>query len=201
MMKRYFFLLLLCVTPLLVPGQSNALIEKMRKERIEMEEQIAQQEKILMSTESNISNQVSNLNIISAKLKERIRLLDNTVSEIRLLDIESSRIEKQIAELEKEQEQCKERYADACSQCPDHGEWPWQPPRHELLGQIGAENVDSGQSDEEDFRRQIDYDERHCQQCNKRPIAKAVEKYLHDLLARAAAWRRIRYNNTTNNLS
>lgn len=114
MMKRYFFLLLLCVTPLLVSGQSNALIEKMRKERIEMEEQIAQQEKILMSTESNISNQVSNLNIISAKLKERIRLLDNTVSEIRLLDIESSRIEKQIAELEKEQEQCKERYADAC---------------------------------------------------------------------------------------
>lgn len=100
--------------PVLMWGQNNALIDKMRKERAEMEEQIARQEKILTSTETDIASQIKNLNIISAKLKERTKVLDKTRSEIRSLDRESSRIEKEIIQLEKDHEQCKERYADAC---------------------------------------------------------------------------------------
>jgi len=114
MMKRNIILLFLLSAPLFMQGQTNSVIEKMRRERAEMEEQIARQEKILTSTESNISSQVSNLNIITAKLKERTRMLDKTRNEIRSLDREGSRLEKEIAQLEKEHEQCKERYADAC---------------------------------------------------------------------------------------
>ena len=99
---------------MIAQGQTNAVIEKMRRERAEMEEQIARQEKILTSTESSISSQVSNLNIITAKLKERTKMLDKTRTEIRSLDRETTRLEKEIAQLEKEHEQCKERYADAC---------------------------------------------------------------------------------------
>ena len=95
MMKRNIILLLLLCIPLLIEGQTNSVIEKMRKERAEMEEQIARQEKILTSTESNITSQVSNLNIISAKLKERTKLLDKTRSEIRSLDRETTRLEKE----------------------------------------------------------------------------------------------------------
>ena len=63
---------LLLFVPLCVMGQTNnSVIEKMRRERADMEEQIARQEKILTSTEKDISSQVSNLNIITAKLKER----------------------------------------------------------------------------------------------------------------------------------
>lgn len=114
MMKRNIILLFLLSAPLFIQGQTNSVIEKMRRERAEMEEQIARQEKILTSTESSISSQVSNLNIITAKLKERTRMLDKTRNEIRSLDREGSRLEKEIAQLEKEHEQCKERYADAC---------------------------------------------------------------------------------------
>ena len=114
MMKRNIILLLLLCIPLLIEGQTNSVIEKMRKERAEMEEQIARQEKILTSTESNITSQVSNLNIISAKLKERTKLLDKTRSEIRSLDRETTRLEKEIQQLEKEHQQCKDRYAEAC---------------------------------------------------------------------------------------
>ena len=96
MMKRNIILLLLLCIPLLMEGQTNSVIEKMRKERAEMEEQIARQEKILTSTESNITSQVSNLNIITAKLKERTKLLDKTRSEIRSLDRETTRLEKEI---------------------------------------------------------------------------------------------------------
>ena len=114
MRSRFLILLSLLSVPLFVAGQTNSVIEKMRKERAEMEEQIAQQEKILTSTETDISSQVSNLNIITARLKERTKLLDRTRSEIRSLDRESSRLEKEISQLEKEHEECKERYAEAC---------------------------------------------------------------------------------------
>ena len=114
MMKRYLFTLLFMTAPLLVAGQSNQVIERMRRERAEMEEQIARQEKILTSTENDISSQVSNLNIVSAKLKERTRVLEKTRNEIRSLDRESTRLQKEITQLEKEHEQCRERYADAC---------------------------------------------------------------------------------------
>ena len=106
---------LLLFVPLCVMGQTNnSVIEKMRRERADMEEQIARQEKILTSTEKDISSQVSNLNIITAKLKERTKIVERTRSEIRSLDRESTRIEKEITQLEKEYAQCRERYADAC---------------------------------------------------------------------------------------
>lgn len=114
MTKNILFLLFLLSVPVLSLGQNNSVIEKMRRERAEMEEQIARQEKILISTETDISSQVKNLNIITAKLKERTKVLEKTRSEIRALDRESGRLEQEIAQLEKEHEQCKERYADAC---------------------------------------------------------------------------------------
>lgn len=114
MIRKILFLLFFLPVPVLSLGQNNSVIENMRRERAEMEEQIARQEKILMSTETDITSQVKNLNIISAKLKERTKVLDKTRSEIRSLDRESSRLEKEIAQLEKEHEQCKESYADAC---------------------------------------------------------------------------------------
>ena len=113
-MRRLLFLFLLLVAPLFVWGQTNAVIERMQKERAEMEEQISRQEKILTSTENSISTQVSNLNIVTAKLKERTRMLEKTRTEIRSLDRESNRLEKEILQLEKEHQQCKDRYADAC---------------------------------------------------------------------------------------
>ena len=113
-MKRLFFVLLLGLVPVMMQGQSNSVIERMRRERAEMEEQIARQEKILTSTENDITSQVKNLNIITARLKERTTMLDKTRSEIRALDRESTRLEKEITQLEKEHEQCRERYADAC---------------------------------------------------------------------------------------
>ena len=106
-MKKVVVMMLLGLAPVLAQGQTNSVIEKMRRERAEMQEQLARQEKILTTTESDIKSQVSNLNIITAKLKERPKILDKTRSE-------SSRLEKEIKQLEKEHEQCRERYADAC---------------------------------------------------------------------------------------
>lgn len=113
-MKHALLLTLALSVSLLVQGQTNASIEKMRKERAQMEEQIAMQEKILTSTESSISSQVSNLNILTARLKERTRLLNETRSQVRQLERESQRLDNEIAALENDLEKCREAYADAC---------------------------------------------------------------------------------------
>lgn len=114
MIKRLLFVLVFGLIPLLLWGESNEIIERMRRERAELEEQLARQEQILTSTESSIQAQISNLNIVSAKLKERTRMLEKTRSEIRSLNREISRLESEIVRFEKEHEQCKERYAQAC---------------------------------------------------------------------------------------
>lgn len=115
MMRKYILLAYLLSAPLLVAGQTtNSVIEQMRRERSDMEEQIARQEKILTSTENDISSLVSNLDIITARLRERTKVLDRTRAEIRSLDKESSRLDKEITGLQEEYEQCRERYADAC---------------------------------------------------------------------------------------
>ena len=102
MIRKNIILLLLLSIPLIMEGQTNSVIEKMRKERAEMEEQIARQEKILTSTEKDIASQISNLNIITARLKERTTILEKTRSEVRSLDRESAMLNKEIEQLEKE---------------------------------------------------------------------------------------------------
>ena len=64
-MKKVVVMMLLGLAPVLAQGQTNSVIEKMRRERAEMQEQLARQEKILTTTESDIKSQVSNLNIIT----------------------------------------------------------------------------------------------------------------------------------------
>ena len=48
-----------------------------------------------------------------------------------------------------------------------------------VLRQIRRQNIDASKGDIEHLRRQIDNDERHCEQRNQRPIAQAVEENLH----------------------
>lgn len=114
-MKRILLtIVLFSISQAAVFGQAGVSIEKMRQERAEMEQQIARQEKILLSTENDITHQVANLNIIAAKLKARTRLLDQTRNEIRQLDRQGAAIQVEIGKLEKEYEECSDSYAQAC---------------------------------------------------------------------------------------
>ncbi|MBR4841834.1 MAG: peptidoglycan DD-metalloendopeptidase family protein [Bacteroidaceae bacterium] len=97
-----------------VCGQTTPSIDKMRKERAEMEKQIAEQEQVLTKTENTISNRVSGLNAVTARLKERTRLLEQTRLEIQELNRENSRLEAEVKSLNREYEKCRQSYADAC---------------------------------------------------------------------------------------
>ena len=78
----------------------------MRKERSEMQKQIAEQEQVLTKTENTISSRVSGLNAITARLKERTRLLEQTRSEIRELNRENDRLQAEVTSLNREYRYC-----------------------------------------------------------------------------------------------
>jgi len=113
-MKRFPFTLfvLLCMSP--AAGQVASSIENMRRERAEMERQIAEQEKVLITTEGTISSRVAGLNAITARLKERTKLLEQTRLEIGELDRENARLQKEIEVLQIEYDRCRDQYADVC---------------------------------------------------------------------------------------
>ncbi|MBR6371380.1 MAG: peptidoglycan DD-metalloendopeptidase family protein [Bacteroidaceae bacterium] len=113
-MKRKIISLLTFLFTLNAIGQTTPSIDKMRKERSEMQKQIAEQEQVLTKTENTISSRVSGLNAITARLKERTRLLEQTRSEIRELNRENDRLQAEVTSLNREYESCKESYADAC---------------------------------------------------------------------------------------
>ena len=95
-MKRIlvvYMLISLCVVSY---AQTNVLIEQMQKERAAIEQQITESEKILQGTESDIATQIANLNTITARLKERRRLLEQTRRDIRSLNAETQKLESEI---------------------------------------------------------------------------------------------------------
>lgn len=113
-MKRCIVLSFIFLYCVLTNAQTNALIEQMQKERADIEQQITESEKILQGTENDIATQVANLNTITARLKERRRLLDQTKRDIRSLNTQTQKLENEIKQLQQEYDECSTRYADAC---------------------------------------------------------------------------------------
>ena len=74
-----------------------------------MERQIAEQEKVLITTEGTISSRVAGLNAITARLKERTKLLEQTRLEIGELDRENARLQKEIEVLQIEYDRCRDQ--------------------------------------------------------------------------------------------
>lgn len=89
-------------------------IEQMRTQRMELERKLADQEKILTSTETSIAAQLSNLNVLQARLEERNRVLAGTRKELAGLTEQQNRLSRQIRTLEKEYDNCRDTYAQAC---------------------------------------------------------------------------------------
>lgn len=113
-MKRRIVSVLSFLFTLSIFGQITSSIDKMRKERADMEKQIAEQEQVLTKTENTISSRLSGLNAVTARLKERTRLLEQTRLEIQELDRENTRLKSEVNLLNREFESCKKSYADAC---------------------------------------------------------------------------------------
>jgi len=100
--------------PLQAQNVTSATIEKMKRDRDEMQQKLKDSERLLSSTETDIKSQVASLNILSARLAERKRLLQETQREVAAITRQSRLLEEQITKLNSEYTECQDKYADAC---------------------------------------------------------------------------------------
>lgn len=113
-LNRIILIIAFLSASLTIESQTNATIEKMQKQRAEMQKQVEETEKLISSTDKSITAQVSNLNLITARLKERRRLLDQTKADVLSLEAYSRRLSYELSNLQKELDRCRDSYADAC---------------------------------------------------------------------------------------
>lgn len=107
------FSLFFCVS---VQAQSDTQekIRNMEEQRALLNRKLEQSKKQIVSNERDIAAQVSNLNVINARLEERRKAIGKTKSDISSLEKDSLSVQKNIASLRNELKICKDRYADAC---------------------------------------------------------------------------------------
>lgn len=113
-LNRIILIIALLSATLTAVAQTNATIEKMQKQRAEMQKHVEETEKLISSTDKSISSQVSNLNLVTARLKERRTLLAQTKADVLSLDTQSQKLNRELGLLQKELKKCRESYADAC---------------------------------------------------------------------------------------
>lgn len=86
----------------------------MEEQRALLNKKLEQSKEQIVSNERDIAAQVSNLNVINARLEERRKAISRTKSDIYSLEKDSISLQKTIVSLRNELKSCKDRYAEAC---------------------------------------------------------------------------------------
>ena len=111
-MKRIACLILTLLLVCSAMGQKG--VEKMQRQKAEIERQIEASKRLLSTTDNDIRGQLATLNALTQRLNERRRLLEDTRREIRELDIQSHQLVNELKKLHEEYDECRDRYASAC---------------------------------------------------------------------------------------
>lgn len=91
-------------------AQSTKKIRELQVRRNELQKQIAASESLLQSTKKDVKGQLSNLALITGKIEERRRFIQNLEVDVRSLEYEISRLQQEEQKLEQELDSKKNRY-------------------------------------------------------------------------------------------
>ncbi|MBO7301981.1 MAG: peptidoglycan DD-metalloendopeptidase family protein [Bacteroidaceae bacterium] len=97
----------------LVAGAQSAAIKNMRAQAGNLRKEIADKEKILISSQNDVRSKLNNLDIINAQLREVRKLVSMLQNEVRLVNAEISLYNKEIEQQEAVVEQSRAEYAEA----------------------------------------------------------------------------------------
>ena len=112
---RTILTLCLLVICFCTPGfaQSNKKIEELKSKHGELQEQIKQSESLLLSTQKDVKSQLSDLNLINARLAERRKYIKTIEQDMAQLDAEVAHLGKQIKQLQAELKEKQKKYAQS----------------------------------------------------------------------------------------
>ena len=111
-MTKLLFLLLFSMTTL-VAGAQSAAIKNMRAQAGTLRKEIADKEKILVSSNKDVKSRLNNLDIINAQIREVRKLVDMLQKEVQLVDTEISVCRKEIERQEEKVEHSRAEYSEA----------------------------------------------------------------------------------------
>lgn len=103
-----FFLLLLPVSPLL--AQSNKLIKELESKRGALQQQIAESETLLITTQKDVGSQLKGLAALTGQIEERKRYILTINNDVESIERELSSLERQLTRLQRDLKDKKQRY-------------------------------------------------------------------------------------------
>lgn len=104
----FFFLLLLPVSPLL--AQSNKLIKELESKRGALQQQIAESETLLITTQKDVGSQLKGLAALTGQIEERKRYILTINNDVESIERELSSLERQLTRLQRDLKDKKQRY-------------------------------------------------------------------------------------------
>lgn len=104
----FFFLFLLPVSPLL--AQSNKLIKELESKRGALQQQIAESETLLITTQKDVGSQLKGLAALTGQIEERKRYILTISNDVESIERELSSLERQLTRLQRDLKDKKQRY-------------------------------------------------------------------------------------------
>ena len=104
----FFFLFLLPVSPLL--AQSNKLIKELESKRGALQQQIAESETLLITTQKDVGSQLKGLAALTGQIEERKRYILTNNNDVESIERELSSLERQLTRLQRDLKDKKQRY-------------------------------------------------------------------------------------------
>ena len=104
----FFFLFLLPVSPLL--AQSNKLIKELESKRGALQQQIAESETLLITTQKDVGSQLKGLAALTGQIEERKRYILTINNDVESIERELSSLERQLTRLQRDLKDKKKRY-------------------------------------------------------------------------------------------
>jgi len=134
--KRFFYLFLLIMLPVVAVGQNIEQQERMKKQ---IEEEIAFLDSQLASTKKKQADNTKELNFIRRKISNRKKLLAQIESEIRQINKEMTRNESEINRLNRDLSNLKKEYSNLIYEAyknRDQSSW--------MMYVLASKNIDQG---------------------------------------------------------
>ncbi len=102
-------------------SMSAQSLKEMKQHAADLQKQIAEKEVILRSSQKDVKSKLQNLDLITAQINERKKLIGAVAKEVRLLNNEIARLDKEVANSEKDVEKARDEYSKALRRALRYG--------------------------------------------------------------------------------
>ena len=109
-MKNIFLLCLTCLFLLDASAQTNKKIQELENQRNELQQQIAESETLLRSTNKDVKSQLDNLALINGQIADRKKYIGAIERDVQSLNGEINTLQRQLNSLQRELKDKKKKY-------------------------------------------------------------------------------------------